>query len=192
MRQTKLEIPAEVLLWQFNGKRGNLRTQNIYRGGDGYNLFCTANRRFLSYVKTGFGINLDFTTNNERKVFLQLKDRAERDIRTGDLVALGVGGSPSFLYYDERVFGINLKYSKSPVYEWRIIGASGELGKPIAMGETVALVNTKVKPDPDFLIYFKRPAGSDIGWTTSPGWADRFRKAFDIAKKTLKVLKLLI
>jgi len=35
----------------------------------------------------------------------------------------------------------------------------------------VAIVNDKVEPSPDFLVYFERPPGmAAIGWTTSPGF----------------------
>ncbi len=187
-----LQIPEQVIRWQFDGKQGNLASQNRYRGGDGYSLFCKDNRQFLTYASARFGINLGYIGNrNERKVFLQLSDRAEREIRTGDLVAIGIGGDPSFLRYANRTIGINLEYSSRPSFEWRIFGASGEMGKPIGMGEAVAIVNVNVKPDPDFLIYFKRPAGADVGWTTSPGWLGRFRMAFEMAQKAAKIIKML-
>ena len=37
------------------------------------------------------------------------------------------------------------------------------------------MLNVNVKPDPDFFIYFNRPpgTGSDIGWTSSPGFWDQ-------------------
>jgi hypothetical protein len=82
--------------------------------------------------------------------------------------------NPSFLYYKEQHFGINLAYSEKPEFEWRIFGADTELGKPIPQNTAIALLNDKVKPSADFLIKFHRPAGgTDIGWTTSPGFWDQ-------------------
>jgi hypothetical protein len=84
-----------------------------------------------------------------------------------------VGGSPSFLRYAHRTVGINLEYQGSPAFEWLIYGSNGEKGQPVPTGSPVAIINSKVEPDPDFLIYLDRPAGADVGWTTSPGFWDQ-------------------
>ena len=78
-----------------------------------------------------------------------------------------------------------------PVYEWRIFGADSELGRPIPENTPVALVNDKVEPAPDFLVYFKRPVGADIGWTTSKTWLDQIvdwaeKQAVEAAKKAIE------
>jgi hypothetical protein len=65
-------------------------------------------------------------------------------------------------------------------YEWRIFGADSTMGRPIPENTPVALVNDNVKPDPDFLVHFDRTVGTDIGWTTSPGFWDH---AGDLAQK---------
>jgi hypothetical protein len=192
-RQQRIEIPAPVLTWKFGDKTGNVRAQNRYNTNEGYSLFNTEHGGYLTYVKTTFGINLGYINNNrDKKVHLRLPDRQEREVRTGELVAFGIGGDPSFLRYKERPVGINLEYAKEPAYEWRIFTASGEVGKTIAVGEMVALVNINVKPDPDFLIYFERPAGANIGWTTSPGWYQKLKSRFPIIDKAVKTASDLI
>src|SRR5690606_21921768 len=89
---------------------------------------------------------------------------------TGEKVAFGLGGDPSFLNYTEQRLGINLGFKKSASYEWIIFGESGKKSEVVETGKLYALVNINVKPNPDFLIYLDReiPRTCDIGWTTSP------------------------
>jgi hypothetical protein len=88
-------------------------------------------------------------------------------------------------------FGINLEWTNNPVYEWRIFRADGEKGKPIPTDSPVAIANDKVEPEADFLIYFDRPVGADVGWTTSPTFWDTVldeagKKAVAAAKEKIK------
>jgi hypothetical protein len=129
----------------------------------------------LTWGNQTFGINLVYKSQGDNKTHFRLPDGQEREILSGESVALGIGGSPAFLYYAERDTGINLKWAEQPEgkFEWRIFGADSELGKPIPENTPVALVNDKVQPNPDFLIYFDRVVGCDVGWTTSPGFWDQ-------------------
>jgi hypothetical protein len=187
-KQDKLEIPTVVAQWQFGGKSGNLRAQNTYDTNEGYTLFCKDNGQFFTYAKPRFSINVGFASNNrDKKVHLRLPSGQENEIRTGDLIAFGLGGGDAFFRYAKRTVGINLEYSKKTVFEWRIFDETGEFERPIAMGTSVAIVNINVNPSPDFFIYFKRPAGADVGWTTSPGWWDKIKKLTPLAKKALDI-----
>jgi hypothetical protein len=186
-RKQSLVIPGPVLQWKFGEKSRNVQAQNTYRGNDGYSLFCTGNNKFLTYARTNLGINLGYIgDNSDKKIHLVLPDRQEREILTGELVGFGIGGGDAFLRYQERTVGINLEWAKNPAFEWRIFTASGEIGKPIAVGEKVAIVNVNVRPDIDFLIYFERPAGASIGWTTSPGWYQKFKKGYPYLDRLVK------
>jgi hypothetical protein len=192
-KQDKLEIPSVVAQWQFGGKSGNLRAQNTYNNNEGYTLFCTDNKQYFTYAKPRFGINVGFArNNNDRKIHLRLPSGREEEIRTGDLIAFGLGGGDAFFRYAKRTVGINLEYSKNPVFEWRIFDETGEIGRPIAMGTSVAIVNINVKPSPDFFIYFERPAGANVGWTTSPGWWDKVKELTPLAKQALELALVII
>ncbi|MDQ2746508.1 MAG: hypothetical protein M3T96_04525 [Acidobacteriota bacterium] len=166
----KMEIPEAVRVWKLGGKDGNITSQNTYSEGKGYNLHCETNSKYLTWEKMPVGINLNWTANsNLKKIHLQLPDGKEREILSGELVGFAVGGSPAFLNYTHRTVGINLEWKKDPVYQWRIFGADTELGKPIPTGSLVAIVNEKVEPATDFMVYVDRPPGiADVGWTTSP------------------------
>jgi hypothetical protein len=171
---TNIDVPDSVKVWKIGRDSAPVRSWNHYTNNQGYNLFCSTNGKYLTWGKTAFGINLIYTSDSLiGKTHLRLPDGTERDILSGELVALGIGGGKAFLYYTHRDMGINLDWSGEPRYEWRIFGAGNQLGTPILENSPVAIVNEKVKPSPDFLIYFERPPGmADIGWTTSPGFWD--------------------
>jgi hypothetical protein len=175
-------VPPEVKVWKIgDNQAANVRSMNNYTANtpNGYNLFCTMNGMFATYVKETAGVNLGYKRAGDRKTHFRLPDGQERDIRSGELVALGIGGKPSFLRYAHRTVGINLEYVSNPVYEWRIFG-DGELGTPIRENTPVALVNDKVEPDPDFLIHYERP-GADFGWTSTPSvWGTIFDWALKV------------
>lgn len=166
------KIPSEVLVWKFGGKTGNVKAQNIWTPKSGYNLYCETNKQYLTWGKQPVGINIIWTkVGSDKRVHLHLPGKKEREILTGEPFAFGLGGGDVCLKYGNRTTGINLEWSKKPEFEWSIIGASGKKGEPILQGTDYALLNLKVEPDPDFLVYLDRiPGQADIGWTTSPNW----------------------
>lgn len=177
-------IPREVLVWTFGCKSGNLRSQNQYSTasvGNGYSMHCRTNNAFLTYKKTNFGINLDYKTVRECKTHFRLPDGSEREILTGEPVALGIGGGKAFLQYTERTAGINLDWYNvnQRAFQWRLYDETGENGKPIPTGSLVAILNENVEPQADFLVYLNRTAGGDVGWTSSP-------TLWDVIKDLLK------
>jgi hypothetical protein len=187
------DVPESVRVWKIGVGQANVRSWNNYKNNEGYNLFCTTNGKYLTWEKQTFGINLGFKNSGDRKTHFRLSDNQEREIRSGERVALGIGGSPAFLHYHERSVGINLDWSERAVFEWRIFGADTELGKPIPENTAIALLNDQVKPDPDFFIKFDRTAGADIGWTTSPGFWDQVanfaeKHAVDAVKAAIAAL----
>ena len=181
-------IPAEVLVWTFGCKPGKLRSQNQYSTanvGNGYSMHCRTNGQFLTYKDTNFGISLGYKTAEECKTHFRLPDESEREILTGEKVALGIGGGRAFLYYAQRTVGINLDWSSLPKFEWLLFDETGEKVKPIPIGSLVAIINERVEPQADFLIHFDRTAGADVGWTSSPGQLENLT---DFALKVLDVV----
>jgi hypothetical protein len=186
---TNIDVPEVVRVWKIGVDQANVLSWNNYTDNQGYHLFCITNGKYLTWEKVPVGINLNFKAQGDNKTHFRLPDQQEREILSGESVALGIGGQPAFLYYKTRDWGINLDWSVSPKFEWRIFGADSELGKPIPENTPVALLNDKVQPDPDFLINFNRPPGmgSDIGWTSSPGlWDHVTEAAIDLAKTGIK------
>jgi hypothetical protein len=72
-------------------------------------------------------------------------------------VAVHIAGG-GYLYYSSRPFGINLKWSSTPKYEWLIRGASGH---QVATGSKVALYNTTTH---DYVVYCTREFGINLRW----------------------------
>jgi hypothetical protein len=159
-----------------------------------YNLKGKAIRKYLQHEKQTFGINLGWTDNatNEtgNKVarwFFVRNGQSEEPIRFGETIALGNGGDPSFLRYEERPVGINLGWSKTPVFEWKLLG--GKIGDPVYTQEWIAIYNSKAE-NGECLIFFDRTVGGDIGWPSSKTWGEQFGERFwkEVKEQALKVL----
>jgi hypothetical protein len=183
-----IEVPDAMRVWKVGVDPANVLSWNNYTNNQGYHLFCITNGEFLTHEKKPVGVNLGFKSSGDNKTHFRLPDNQEREILSGESVALGIGGKPSFLHYKERDWGINLDWSESPRFEWRILGP--EPGKPIPENTPVAIVNDKADKEnagPDFLIYFKRPVGVNIGWTSSPEfWGPLVEKAaVTVAKRAI-------
>lgn len=154
-----------------------------------YNLKGLQIGRFLQHEEQRFGINLGWTDDaspqTAAKVARWFFSRAASDdgaIRYGETIALANGGDPSFIRYAERSVGINLDWSKTAVFEWKVLG--GTPGAPVQTGQRVALFNEKAN---ECLIYFDRTAGGDIGWPTSQRWEDKLTSlAVKIGKEAAK------
>lgn len=184
-----IDVPEAVRVWKIGVDQANVSSWNNYTNNQGYNLFCITNGEYLTWEKVPLGINLGFKAQGDNKTHFRLPDGQEREILSGESVALGIGGKPAFLCYGERDVGINLNWCDNPKFEWRIFGADSEVGKPIPENTPVAFLNDKVQPAPDFLIYFddRPPGAAKVGWTTSAGWLDQVaRGAIDYAVVGIK------
>jgi hypothetical protein len=139
-----------------------------------YNMKGRELRKFLQHEKQTFGINLGWTDDATPQTAFKVKrwffarpGQEDGAVRYGETVALGNGGEPSFVHHEHRNVGINLGWSDAPVFEWRILGE--RLGTPVKTNALVALFNVKAD---EFLIYFDRNAGGDIGWPSTKRWGD--------------------
>ena len=93
------------------------------------NLKNSRERKFLQWEKQHFGINLGWTDDASpetavrvsRWFFTRPADN-QSPLRYGEAVALGYGVNPSYVQYAERTVGINLDWSTSPRFEWKLLG----------------------------------------------------------------------
>jgi len=149
-----------------------------------YNLKNTI-RKYLQHEKQSIGINLGWTDDASPETaikvarwFFARNGNSNGPITYGETIALGNGGSPSFLQFDQRTLGINLDWSKTPIFEWKIFG--GKVGQPVKTQEKVALFNTKGR---EFLIHFERDVGAHIGWPSTETFGKQFMgMAYEKAK----------
>ena len=171
-----MKIPKEVLVWKFGNVTNKLKSNNNYENNQGYNLTCATNKQYLIWKKGMLSINLQYSSEVQNKYHFQVPDNKQREILTGEPVAMAIGMGEAFLYYGKQRFGINLKWSTTPLYQWRIYTASGEKNEKIRAGTVCALVNVEVDPDPDFLVFLEKhvPKVIDLGWTTSPTWSQSY------------------
>jgi hypothetical protein len=140
-----------------------------------YNLKNQRTRTFLQWEHQTFGINLGWTDDASSETakrvsrwFLTRRTTDQTPLRYGELLALGNGGNPSFLRYADRTVGINLDWSNTPVFEWKILG--GPIGRRVSSAHWLALYNKRAG---DCLIHFDRTVGGDIGWPSSQTWTDQ-------------------
>lgn len=182
------EIAVEYFKqWQFNlTEKGRPMLSKASFEGPANRNFWLKNkvpRKFLQHEKQSLGINLGWTDDAEpstgQKVarwFVARKDDPDGHIRYGDWVALGNGKTPSFIHNEKRDVGIDLNWSRFPVFEWKLLG--GPVGQDVKTGEYLAIYNSKIK---ECLVFFDRTAGGDIGWPSSKTWGeqleDRIRNA---------------
>ncbi|GGC34579.1 hypothetical protein GCM10011504_11230 [Siccirubricoccus deserti] len=169
------------------GAAGTLQPKRKFDGRPerNFNLRGLKLDRYLQHEKQRFGINLGWTDDASAKTaakvtrwFFARESSDDGALRYAETIALGNGGDPSFVRHENRTVGVNLGWSKTPVYEWKILG--GTAGTPVQAGQNVALFNEKAN---ECLIYFDRTAGGDIGWPTSQRWEDQLKS---LAVKTGK------
>jgi len=167
-------MSESVLVWMFGGKPGNLRAQNQYstdNNGNGYSMRNRQVNKNLTYWKQDLGLNAGYQEIKDRpeaeldhKIHFRLPDGAEREILTGERVAFAIGGGDAFLVYCDRTYGINLCWRGDPSFEWRIYGPTGEKGIPIPTNSWVGMLNEKVDPNPDFMVYGSRARTASLDW----------------------------
>jgi hypothetical protein len=148
------------------------------------NLKNSMVRRFLQWEPQTFGINLGWTDDASPETAVRVsrwfftRSDTTHPLRYGDTVALGYGISPSYVYYADRTFGINLNWSYTPRFEWKLLG--GKIGEQVRSGDWLAIYNTTTKQP---LMYFDRTVGADIGWPDSKTWS---QSALDAVMRFLK------
>jgi hypothetical protein len=128
----------------------------------------------LAYGERRWGINLVWDDpGGEGNMRFQRPSGTKEPLKNDEAVAIHVRGG-GFLKYESRTFGINLGWSQTPVFEWQIRGASGDVKIP----QPVQLFNTR---ENDYMIYGERPLGINLRWVNSApaSWGD----AFDLFRK---------
>jgi hypothetical protein len=151
--------------------------------GQRYILKNRTNRRFLRYKEQKFGINLGFTDDAEpsteaKVVHWQFRNRTGTPIRYDEPVA--VRCRDGYLHYGHRTFGINLDWSDTPVYQWRLLG--GKAGNRVSTRDWVTIWNMHTDPG-EPLIHFDREIGGNIGWPSSK---TLLQQGLDWAKETVQ------
>jgi hypothetical protein len=117
-----------------------------------YFLINKRNDGILGYQSRRLGINLGWVkrAGPGNWTFSRANGADKQPVREGEAVALrnATGG---YVYYGKRRWGINLNWSSTPKYEWKV-SKSGNL---------FALRNEATR---DFVVYGRRPIGVNLCW----------------------------
>jgi hypothetical protein len=127
-------------------------------------------RNYVQYGERDYGINLVWARRGPTPVkdirFMRASGTLDPVIH-GEALALFVEGG-KFLKYSEREYGINLVWSDTPVYEWKVeAGApgghdnSGDPGTRVNTRKPIGLVNTKIG---QHVVYCEREYGINLRW----------------------------
>lgn len=147
-----------------------------------YDLFNLTERECLVYGHRDWGINLRWgDPSNSNNIRFERQSGSNEPIRSGELIAINVRGG-GFLIYEGRDYGINLAWSRTPRFEWKLMGASD--GQPIPTGTALGLYNTV---ENDYLMYEERDWGINLKWLKDAGQHNRLHNAVDAGRKVVDV-----
>jgi len=190
-------VVEEMKQWKFSNpaKPPHLLPKSRFEGpaDRNYTLKNRKTRKFLQSEKQTVGINLGWTEDAEpatatkvARWFFARSGAGDGPLTYGETVAIGIGKDPSFIRNEKRSIGINLGWSDTPVFEWKLAG--GSAGETIDPNAYLAIYNEKAS---ECLIFFDRTAGGDIGWPSSETWGDQLKgKLLEEAKEA--VIKALL
>ncbi len=125
----------------------------------GYSFKNLINSSSVRYGTRTWGINLVWGSSSSQWSFLpdtgspNIRDHRRRAMVPGEKVAIYNDSTRRYLVYGHQTFGINLTWSRTPSYQWKI-------GSDPASGNT-SLYNTVAG---DYVVYGERPVGINLRW----------------------------
>lgn len=158
-------VPAEELSKEWNvggsGTCNSDQTHCTLNAGSPISFWNNHIDRYVQYGSREYGVNLVWAERGPspvRAVRLLRASGTLDPIVYGESLALYVEGG-KFLKYAEREYGINLVWSDTPVFEWKLDG--GTPGRPVNSKNDVGLVNTKIG---QHVVYCEREYGINLRW----------------------------
>lgn len=141
--------PTEAAQWSLITSRPSVNVAYAFE-----NLIA---RSHVRYGERTFGINLVWGAKHSQWTFMprapaNVRDHRRRAMQPGEPVAIYNSVARRYLVYGERTWGINLVWSKTPLYEWKVeVDSDGD----------VSLYNSDVR---DHLVYGRRGTGINLRW----------------------------
>jgi len=140
--------------------------------GRWFSLWNVESSHYVAYGKREYGINLKWYERGDRlqpNFMIERRSGSRDPLTYGEVVALKEkrGG---YVFYEKREYGINLRWSSKPVYEWQIRGGrTGEVVEAQKLGDSpayisdtlVSLFNRKIRA---YVVYGKRKYGINLVW----------------------------
>lgn len=125
-----------------------------------YRLLNRTTNRKIRYGERSFGINLDWGLTAGATNIRFGKLGGDGPLRYGDSVAIFIGGG-GYLRQHYRAFGVDLVWSSTPVYHWRIYGACGTYGSVIKTNEEISIYSKTYEAS---LVHWVQIFGINLGW----------------------------
>lgn len=166
---------AELKDWTILSNNASLTTvipdNKAYR----YDLFNVTTSECLVYgSRPGNNINLRWgDPGKSDNVRFQRKSGSADPIKFEEPFAIHVRQG-DFLVYERGRWGINLGWSKTPKFEWKILG--GKAGDIVSAGKLVGLYSLVEK---DSLMYESRDWGINLKWFKDAG---KYRSLGDLLR----------
>lgn len=143
--------------------------------GKWFSLWNVESGKYVAYGKREYGINLKWYKRSDRpkrSFMIERRSDSKGAIKYGETVALKEkrGG---YVFYKKREYGINLRWSSEPVYEWEVRGGrTGQVVEGQKLGDSPAyitdtLVSLYNKRARAYVVYGKRKYGINLAWERS-------------------------
>jgi hypothetical protein len=150
-----------------------------------YDLFSVTNSECLIYGKRhGNNINLQWgDPARSDNIRFQRASGSKDPIEFEEPIALNIrhGG---FLVHEMGRWGINLGWSRTPRFEWRVLG--GKAGAAVEVGKAVGLFSIV---EHDSLVYEPRDSRINLNWFKDSGKYQIFSDALRLGKIPLGVYR---
>jgi len=176
---------AEQLDWAIWGRDTSVTTivpNDTYFGYDLYNL--TASEAIVYGSRQGDNINLVWgDPGKSDNVRFWRHSGSKEPVRFDELIAINIRGG-QFLVYQRGRQGINLGWSASPRFEWKLVG--GTAGNPVSALSRVGLFN---QVEGDVLMYEPRGWGINLKWYKDSGKYSGINGAISGGKKAVEIGK---
>jgi hypothetical protein len=156
---------AELKDWTILGNKPSLTQVIPEKTAFSYDLFNISDSECLVYgERSGNNINLRWgDPGKSDNIRFQRQSGSTDPIKFEEPIAISVRRG-EFLVYESGRWGINLGWSKTPRFEWKILG--GKPGEVVTVGKAVGLYSTVEK---DSLMYESRDWGINLKWFKDAG-----------------------
>lgn len=171
---------AELLDWSVVPNDPSVKTVAPDSGNFAYDLLNLTCSQALKYGQRTWGINLVWGDPAQMdSIRFQRPSGSKEPVKFEEPIAVYVRGG-GFLIYKKRDTGINLGWSSTPKYEWKILG--GNAGSEVPTMKQVGLFNMV---ENDSVMYEPRDWGINLKWFKDSGKYDSLSSLIR-AGKTVK------
>jgi hypothetical protein len=147
---------AEPIQWTVNNNVGPVKAATEYE------LVNVGGGSRIGY-ESRTGVDLAWTSSGGNFEFRRGNPRDHRSLRPDEPVAIYNTKTKRYLYYSSQSFGINLDWSSSPMYQWKIQQS----------GSRFSLYNTATR---DYVVYGTRTWGINLVWAGMTGAGDGIKQ----------------